>query len=277
MKLQSSVLTMKKVQDCDKTRFDGFIFNPYVGVKPLQIDEDALKLAKLGSKNGAIDVYVEHEDIDGNEHADEAVQLPLDELVDSLLDSSLNEPVDDETGSEGHNSDMNVDAKEDDDAWLHERDEDEEDDDHEWLYKSDEDEEENEGQGGNGAGTSIGTTEGNGAGISVASAGVNDIRKNVRNCAGKKNGSNGSGTFYENGRDGNAESSNEGSVSVTPASGHKNGNSTGEVHWDSDELVSLASSDQDRDTLTIPTYSSMGDQLELYVGMKFSSQAAFKE
>ncbi|KAH7541829.1 hypothetical protein FEM48_Zijuj02G0009100 [Ziziphus jujuba var. spinosa] len=56
-----------------------------------------------------------------------------------------------------------------------------------------------------------------------------------------------------------------------------NGNSTGEVHWDSDELVTLASLDEDRKTLTVPTYSSVGDQLEFYVGMEFSNQAAFRE
>ncbi|KAH7542787.1 hypothetical protein FEM48_Zijuj02G0111900 [Ziziphus jujuba var. spinosa] len=197
-------------------------------VKPLRTNGDALKLAELGSKNGAIDVYIEHEGITGNEQANEAVQSPLDELVlspldepiDSLLDSPLDEPVDDETGSEGHNSDMNVDVEEDDDAWLHKRDEDEEDDDHECAR-------------------------------------VNDARKNVRNYADRKNGSHGVGTSSEN-----------------PG---MNGNSTGEVHWDSDELVTLASSDEDRENLTIPTYSSVGDQLELYVGMKFSSQAAFRK
>ncbi|KAH7537652.1 hypothetical protein FEM48_Zijuj03G0115500 [Ziziphus jujuba var. spinosa] len=145
------------------------------GVKPLQTDGDALKLAELDSKNGAIDIYIEHEDIAGNEQVDEAVQSPLDE------------PVDDETGR------------------------------------------------------------------------VNDVRKNVRNCAGRKNGSNGVGTSSGNARDGNAVGSNEGSIGVAPASGHKNGNSKGEVHWDSDELVSLASSDEDRKTLIVPTYSSVGD------------------
>ncbi|KAH7546536.1 hypothetical protein FEM48_Zijuj01G0211300 [Ziziphus jujuba var. spinosa] len=94
---------------------------------------------------------------------------------------------------------------------------------------------------------------------------VNDVRKYVRNYAGRKNRSNGVGTSSWNARDGNAEGSNEESVGVAPASGHKNDNSTEEVHWDSDELVSLGSSDEDRETLTIQIYSSVGDQLELYV------------
>ncbi|KAH7512412.1 hypothetical protein FEM48_Zijuj12G0088200 [Ziziphus jujuba var. spinosa] len=183
------------------------------GVKPLETDGDALKLAELGSKHGAIDVYIEHKDIDGNEQADGAVQSPLDEpvlspldeTIDSLLNSPIDEPVDDETKR------------------------------------------------------------------------VNDARKNVRNCAGRKNRSNGAGSSSANAKDGHAKGSNEETVGVAPASGYKNGKSMGEVHWDSDELVSLASSNKDRDTLTIPTYSSMGDQLELYVGMKFSSQAAFRE
>ncbi|KAH7537564.1 hypothetical protein FEM48_Zijuj03G0106400 [Ziziphus jujuba var. spinosa] len=168
-------------------------------MKPLETNGDALKLAELGSKYRAIDVYVKHEDIDGNEQANEAVQSPLDEPVlspldesiDSLLDSPIDELVDDETG------------------------------------------------------------KGNGAGISAMSAGVNDARKNVKNCAG--------------------------SFGVAPASGHKNGNSTGEVHGDSDKLVSLASLNEDRDTLIVLTYNSVDDQLELYVGMKFSSQAVFRE
>ncbi|KAH7510483.1 hypothetical protein FEM48_ZijujUnG0124900 [Ziziphus jujuba var. spinosa] len=36
------------------------------GVRLLEIDEDALKLAELGNKYGVIDVYVKHEDIDRN-------------------------------------------------------------------------------------------------------------------------------------------------------------------------------------------------------------------
>ncbi|KAH7537347.1 hypothetical protein FEM48_Zijuj03G0082900 [Ziziphus jujuba var. spinosa] len=136
-----------------------------------------------------------------------------------------------------------------DDAWLHERVENEEEDDNEWLYQK-----------------------------------INDARKNVKNCAGisagsagRRNGLNGAGTYYGNARDDYAKSSNEGSIDVVPASSYKNGNSTGNIHWDSDELVNLVSLYEDGNTITIPVYSLVGNQLELSIRMKVSNQVAFRE
>nr|XP_015901290.1 putative carbonic anhydrase 2 [Ziziphus jujuba var. spinosa] len=192
------------------------------------------------------------------------------------LDFPINEHVDDETGSEGLNSYMNVDAEEDDDGWLHESIEDKEDDDNDWLYESDDNEEDDDNafymkvevQRRNGVNTSTGITEDNGAG--------NDARKNVRNYAGtsivsavgnagRKNATNDVSTSFKNAMNGHVEGrnerngSNERSVGRALTSGHTNGNIMGEVHWDSDELVNLASSDEGENTMRILVYGSVGD------------------
>ncbi|KAH7533019.1 hypothetical protein FEM48_Zijuj04G0085200 [Ziziphus jujuba var. spinosa] len=120
----------------------------------------------------------------------------------------------------------------------------------------------------NGVNTSTGITEDNGAG--------NDARKNVRNYAGtsivsavgnagRKNATNDVSTSFKNAMNGHVEGrnerngSNERSVGRALTSGHTNGNIMGEVHWDSDELVNLASSDEGENTMRILVYGSVGD------------------
>ncbi|KAH7514168.1 hypothetical protein FEM48_Zijuj11G0060000 [Ziziphus jujuba var. spinosa] len=215
-----------------------------VGCESLETNGDTLKLAKLGSEYEAINVYVKHEDTDKNELTNEAVQSPLDEPVlsplDEPVDSLLDSPIDELVDDEIRSEGSNSDMNVDI-----------EEDDDAWLHEK--------VQSIVNVGNASGQNVGNDAGSSARSIEDNAIKKNVRSYASSFAGS------------------AEGNVGRIPTSSSKNGNSTGKVNCDSDELVSLSSSYNDGDTLTILIYSLVVDQLEFSVGMKFSSQTAFKE
>ncbi|KAH7521492.1 hypothetical protein FEM48_Zijuj07G0039300 [Ziziphus jujuba var. spinosa] len=156
---------------------------------------------------------------------------------------ALNEPVD---------SLLDSPIEDDDNARLYESDKDEEDDDNA-LY------ERFKVQGSDNA---FRQNVGNGADSFLGSVESHAAKKNVGNGVGTSVGS----TEVYN---------NEGNVGRAPTFGPKNVNSIEEVHYDYDDLVNLASSDEDGDTMTLPIYSSLDDLLKLSVGMKENPKMKF--